>query len=248
VKAFFAAVQFLTIVPVPSRWSGDEEDLGDSVPFFVIVGVLAGLAAAVFARAVCPVVPPLVAGVLLVIFLVSISGGLHMDGLSDTADGFLSSRDREGILEIMKDSRAGPMGVMAVVCALLLKAASLGTMSPDNAWRMAFLMPLAGRCALPITIAMLPYVRPGGGLGTVFCKERPVPSAVIAALVLIFAGSLVAGGAGLCGVITSLIATLLFVAYCYRKIQGATGDTFGAACELGEVACAVAMAAWIYTA
>jgi len=121
-------------------------------------------------------------------------------------------------------------------------------MSPDNAWRMAFLMPLAGRCALPITIAMLPYVRPGGGLGTVFCKERPVPSAVIAALVLNFAGSLVAGGAGLCGVITSLIATLLFVAYCYRKIQGATGDTFGAACELGEVACAVAMAAWIYTA
>jgi len=198
-RAFFAAVQFLTILPVPSRWGGDEEDLADSVPFFVVVGLLAGVAAAAFAWAVCHVAPPMVAGVLVVIFLVAVSGGLHMDGLSDTADGFLSSRDREGMLEIMKDSRAGPMGVMAVACALFLKAASLGGMSADDAWRAALLMPLAGRCALPITIALLPYVRPGGGLGTVFCKERPVPSAVIAAAVLLYTGWLVAGGAGLCG-------------------------------------------------
>jgi adenosylcobinamide-GDP ribazoletransferase len=242
-KGFLAALQFLTIVPVPARWAADEDSLKRSVPFFAVVGALIGVAAAAFAWAAGLFVPALPASVLTVIFLAAVSGCLHLDGLSDTADGFLGTRDRDRALAIMKDSSAGPMGVVAVVCALLLKVTSLGGIPTETAWRTVFLMPLAGRCALPLMIALLPYVRPGGGLGAVFCKGRPVFSAVLAAVILLVAGWFAAGLTGLCAGVATLVVTLLFAAYCYRKIGGATGDTFGAACEIAEIIPALTMAA-----
>ena len=83
--------------------------------------------------------PPLVAAAVLVVALMSFSGCLHLDGLSDTADGFFSCRSRERMLEIMKDSHAGPMGLIAVVGVLLLKFAALGVAGPGE--------PVAGRVA-----------------------------------------------------------------------------------------------------
>jgi adenosylcobinamide-GDP ribazoletransferase len=114
--------------------------------------------------------PAMISSIVLVVMLLSFSGAMHMDGLSDTADGFLSSRPRDRILEIMKDSHVGSMGVVAIVCLLLAKFAAIQSLSEMRLWRTLFLMPLAGRCMMVVQMALLPYARPSG-LGTVFYRR-----------------------------------------------------------------------------
>ena len=245
-KAFVAALRFLTVLPVPGEWGTAEEDLGRSVAFFPVVGILVGGVAAALAFGLVTVLPQLPANVLIVIGLVSVSGGLHLDGLSDTADGFFSSRPRERALEIMRDSRVGAMGVIAIVCVILLKVAALASVPVERVWRTVFLMPIAGRCALVITIGLLPYARPEGGLATIFYKRRSVLSIAWAVVVLFIAGGVVAGNEGLVAAAASVLVTLVFAAYTHRKIGGATGDTLGAACEIVEVVPVLVMSGWYY--
>ncbi len=243
-KKILGAVRFLTILPVPGKWGTTEKDLAGSVRWFPVVGLMIGGLAAALALGLSEIFPQSLTSVLLVILLVLVSGGLHLDGLSDTADGFLSARKRERIFEIMRDSRVGPMGVTAIVCVLCLKMAALAAVPPARLWQTVLLMPLAGRCALVVTMAVLPYARPEGGLGTVFYRRRPVLSAIWALLVLSAAGWLTAKTAGLAAGAAALVMTLLFAAYTYRKLRGATGDTLGASCEIVELVPALTMAAW----
>ena len=173
-RQLLAAIRFLTILPLPGTWGTAEDDLARSVAFFPLVGLLLGAAAAAVAWGLALVAPPMVTAAVLVIVLLGFSGGLHIDGLSDTADGFLSCRSREQMLEIMKDSHAGPMGLVAVVCVLLLKFAALSSIAllqPAVLWPAVLLMPLAGRSAVCINLAILPSARPDG-LGAVFCRSR----------------------------------------------------------------------------
>jgi len=243
-KRFVAALRFLTILPIPGTWGSGGAELAGSVPFFPLVGLVAGGLAALLAWGLARMaVPPLIASAVIIVALLSISGALHMDGLSDTADGFLSSRSKERILEIMKDSHVGAMGVVAVVCVMLLKFAALASLPPAKVWRVVLLMPLAGRCMMVLQMVLLPYARPGG-LGTVFYRSTHRMAAAWAVAVLAGAGWLALGGKGLIAAATCVAVTLLFCRYCWRKIGGATGDTFGAACELVELVPALVLACW----
>ncbi len=242
-RKLVAAIRFLTIIPVPGGYGAEAKDLDGSTWFFPVVGLLIGGAAAALALGLWAVFPPPVAAVLAALALAGASGGLHLDGLADTADGFLSSRPRERVLEIMKDSRTGAMGVGAIVFAALLKAAALGQFDGAMAWRAVLLAPVAGRCMMVVAMAVLPYARPEGGLGTAFCKSRAPMRAVWSLLVVGAAGGLTAGWAGLIAVGAALAVTLLFSAWSWRRIGGATGDTFGATCELAELAVVVALTA-----
>ena len=242
-KRFLAALRFLTILPVPGTWGTAEEDLARSVPFFPIIGLLVGAAVAALAWGLAQVAPPLVAAAVLVIALVGCSGGLHLDGLSDTADGLLSSRTRERMLEIMKDSHVGAMGVLAIVGVVLVKFAALASVPRERLWPVALLMPLAGRAAICVHMALLPYLRENG-LAGVFYRRSLWPSAVVAMALLATVSWLLLDTAGLIVWAASLAATLLLAAYGYRKIGGATGDTLGAVCEIVEAVPALTVAVW----
>ncbi len=252
-KPLLAALRFLTIVPVPGGWGTAEEDLARSVPWFPLIGLLLGAAAAGLAWAVSLAAPPLLAAAVVVVVLLSFSGCLHLDGLADTADGFLSSRPRERILEIMKDSHIGAMGVIAIACLLLVKFAALASLPAGMFWRAVLLMPLAGRCAIVVHMALLPYARPSG-LGAIFYRRprpwvhgarpgaRPRWVAIWAAGVLAAVGFGLLGWRGLVVWAVCMAATAVFSAYTYRKIGGATGDTFGAVCEIMEAVPAIVLA------
>lgn len=242
-RRFFAALGFLTVLPVPAGWGGGERELSRCAPFFPVVGLLIGAVAAGWVWGLGRALPAWPASVLTVIALIGVSRGLHMDGLSDTADGFLSSRSRERILEIMRDSHVGAMGVMAIVCAILLKAAALASLSEAVRWRAALLTPVAGRCALVVSMAALPYARGTEGLGALFYRGRSRIDGVWAVLFLGLVGWAAAGAAGLAASALSVALTLLFALYTYRKIGGATGDSLGAACELAEIVPALALCA-----
>ena len=240
-KRFLAAVQFLTVIPVP--YTCDERDLGRSALLFPVIGLLIGAGMLVINIFFGAFFPPLVGNVLLVIAMVAVSGGLHMDGLADTADGFFSARPRDRVLEIMKDSRTGVMGVIAVASVLSLKMAALISVPPGLRGSTLLLMPLAGRCALVIELAALPYARPEGGLGALFGADKSRWDPVFAVAVL----AAVAGWAsGLSGLVTTgavVAITLIFSWWCRQKIGGFTGDTLGAACELAELVPALVAAA-----
>ena len=234
-KPLLAALRFLTILSLPCRAGDDEKHLGRSVPYFPVVGLLIGLAVAFIDAALLHILPPTVSGMLVVIALIAVSGGLHIDGLADTADGFFSSRPRERMLEIMRDSRIGPMGVVAIVCLIGLKAVALASISSDLRWGAIFMMPLAGRSALAITLTIMPYARSEGGLATAFQKNPSAFSAFWAAVVLVCVGWITSGSIGLAMAAVALVGTLVFAAYTRAKIGGMTGDTLGAICEIIEV-------------
>lgn len=232
-KRFIAAIQFLTVLPIPLAC--DERDLGRSTFFFPVIGLVIGGVLVVVNLVVSALLPPLPAAVLVVIAMLGVSGGLHMDGLADTADGFFSARPRERILEIMKDSRTGSMGVMAVVSLLSLKIAALASIPHSMRWPTLLLMPLAGRCALVIELAALPYARPGGGLGSVFAENKLRFAPIWAVAILAATGYWTLGRSGLIAAAGAVALTLVFSFWSLRKIGGFTGDTLGAACELAEV-------------
>ncbi len=245
-RRFLAAIRFLTIIPVPGSLGTAEADIVGSKPFFPLVGLAAGAAVAALAWLGGLMLLPVVMAALTVILMAAVSGGLHLDGLSDTADGFLSSRPRERILEIMKDSHVGAMGVIAIVCVLMVKFAALAASgAPGHAapWASAGLAVLGGRCMMVVSMTLLPYARPEGGLGSIFYRQRSVPAAAACAVVPAVAGFLLAGRAGLAAAVIAALVTMVFALQCRRKIGGATGDTIGATCELAEAAMLVVLSA-----
>jgi len=241
-KGLFSALRFLTIIPVPGAIGLSREDLSTGVVFFPLVGLLVGLVASLVGISSMRVFAPWVSGVLVVITWIAMSGGLHMDGLADTADGFLSARPRDRVLEIMKDSHVGVMGVIVVDCVILVKVVSLLSMDSGALWRAAILVPFSGRCAMVVMMGLLRVARPDG-LGHAFSGRRRTWEAVLTVFVLSGVSWIIAEGRGLVAASASIFATLLFAAWCRRKIGGATGDTYGAACEIAETVCVLIMSA-----
>ena len=246
-RSFFAALTFLTPVRVPQAWTGGERGLRSAAPFFPIVGILIGGVAAAVTFGVDRILPALPATVIVVLWLVGSSAGLHMDGLADTADGLLSSRPRERVLEIMRDSHIGTMGALAVVGVLLLKVALLASIVQPDCWRLVLLAPIAGRCALLLVMALFRYARGDGGLGTIFAVggRKAALLAVWAVAVLFAAGWLCASYRGLAIAGASLAGSLLLGWYVQRRIGGYTGDTLGATSELIEVIPFLVAAIWL---
>lgn len=243
--SFAAALRFLTLLPLPGKIGTTEDELAHAAPFFPLTGLLLGCIAAPAAQLLFHLLPPLPAAVLLTTLLLAFSGGLHLDGLADTADGFLSARSQERILEIMKDSHIGTMGAAALTLLILLKTASLASLPADKVLAAAFLMPVAGRTAILLLMALLPYAREGG-LGSFFAVYFNSGAGWAASLggilLLTWAAVAAAGPSGLSFVLAVLLLTFLFALLCRCKIGGVTGDTLGAACELAEAAAVLAFA------
>ncbi len=231
---FGAALRFLTICPLPGAWGTMPTDLPGSLLYFPLVGLLIGGLAAALAYGFACLFPVLPAAALLVIALAVVSGGLHLDGVADSADGLLSARPRLQKMAIMHDSRTGPMGVFALTAVLLLKFACLASLPASEFWRAALLMPVAGRSALVFSMILLPYARPEG-LARVFYQKRKELAGLTALGVLALTAFVAASLRGLLSAGSALAMVLLFSIYLYRQLGGHTGDTLGASCELAEV-------------
>lgn len=244
-KRLIAALQFLTVCPVVSRVACDERDIGRSTPWFPVVGLLIGLAVALLDCGMNVLFPTAVSSMIAVIALTAASGGLHADGLADTADGFLSSRPRERMLEIMRDSRTGAMGVLGIVCVFGLKVAALASVPASMRWGTLLLMPMVGRASMVIQLSLLPYAR-SGGLCSVFVQNQRHADVFLALGMLGAVGWLAGEAFGLCAVSGSVVVIVIFSLWCREKIGGFTGDTLGAGCEIVELIPALIAAAWLH--
>ncbi|SCW56728.1 cobalamin-5'-phosphate synthase [Paenibacillus tianmuensis] len=258
-EACAAAFQFLSRLPVPVKLDYNDALFRRSVVFYPLVGLVLGLITAAAGLLLTSVLPPLPTAALLLGIWVLLTGALHLDGLMDTADGILSHRSRERMLEIMKDSRVGAMGVIAAVLVLLLKWSLLTELLPAavtgsqwNLWLLLALVPLWSRWYMVVAIACWPYARQAGsGMGGFFRgvgAGHAVGSGLVALLLslCVVAAGEAFGGLSLpfwhmVGIIVILLAVtmgagVLMSVSIHRKLGGLTGDTYGAMNELLEAA------------
>ncbi len=238
--AFQAALQFLTVLP--SGRPVDREKLSGSLPWFPVAGLIIGLVSFLaYALALLIGLPVMAASLIGVLVLSGIAGFLHLDGLADTGDGFFSSRSREKILAIMRDSRIGTMGVVSLFAVLGLKWSALASLPPETAFKALVLVPVLGRSAQVISMTLLPYARTEGGLASVFILRRRRSNMYWALGISVGAALILAGAVGLAALFAAAAAAALFSLWCRKKINGITGDTLGAVTEIVETAAMLAI-------
>ena len=233
-QSWFSALGFLTVFPIPLSWMGGKDQLSRSVFFYPLVGLILGGAIAGIDHFLHSYVSGMPSSVITVALLLLFSGCLHMDGLADSADGFFSSRPRERMLEIMRDSHVGVMGVISIVLILLLKITALASLPLNLRWQALVLAPLAGRCAILLHWRILPYARKEGGLASSFRKKHINMAFILGLPLLLGVGWYLFHIRGMITALCVLGSVLVFSIYCYRKIGGMTGDTLGATCEMSE--------------
>lgn len=242
-RAFLIALQFLTRLPVRLRSPPSESELGRSLLFYPLVGLLIGGLLALLATALSlGHIHDLLAAALVLAAWTLVTGGLHLDGLADSADAWIGGHgERERTLSIMKDPRCGPMAVTTLVVILLLKFAALAALSADGASWSILLAALLSRTALPLLFLTTPYVRPGG-LGSALSAHLPRKTAaatVALTCIAVLAGFDWAGGLAIA---TALAMYLLLRRTMLATIGGTTGDTAGALVEMVETGVLVVMA------
>ncbi len=244
-RAFWLAVQFLTRLPTPRDLEFNAATRGISVLFYPLVGLLIGALLALLHWPLATTDAGLEAALLLLAWVL-LTGGLHLDGLADSADAWLGSHgDRNRALAIMKDPYTGPAGTAAVVLVLLVKFAALSALLWESAWEAVIVAPLLGRAALVALLLTTPYVRPNG-IGADHAARLP---RIAAALVLVVTGIAVAAwlewdGLWLLAAVAAAIYGLRFLML--QRIGGTTGDTLGASCEIVEVTTLVTLAlTWV---
>ncbi|MEL6689599.1 MAG: adenosylcobinamide-GDP ribazoletransferase [Pseudomonadota bacterium] len=171
--------------------------------------------------------------------LVIVTGGLHEDGLADTADGLWGGWTPARRLEIMKDSRIGAYGVMALALTLLLRWLGLGAAISAENWWALIAVPAASRAAM-VPLMALPHARPGGVSATV---GRPPASAILIAVLLGAVAMIGLGGAGVLALVVICLLAAAIALVAQAKIRGQTGDILGATQQVTEIGAWATLAA-----
>lgn len=235
------ALRFLTIIPQPWLPPMSERGMVAAIPWFPMAGLVIGAALLPVGWLAGLVWGDLARAALVVVAWGIITAGLHLDGLSDTFDAVLSWRSRERKLEIMKDSRIGAMGAIALVAVLLLKVTLLAEAGAAW-WQAALLAPALGRWADIYGIYWFPPAAEGG-LGRAFHEQVRRPDFLFATATAALAALGIAGAAGLVALLLVWAGAHLLARWWTRDLGGLTGDTYGALCELAEVVAIAAIAA-----
>jgi adenosylcobinamide-GDP ribazoletransferase len=242
-RLFFCALQFLTRLPAP-RHAGFEPDwIARSTPWFPVVGWIVGALSAGVLWLASRVWPMPVAAVLAVVCGLLATGGFHEDGLADTADGLGGGQTRARRLEIMKDSRLGTYGALALWASLTLKAAILASLPPAMAALSLVLAHGAARAAPVAVMAAAAYAGESSKLTPASFAARPAEAAAALAiglgpLVLLLPLPTAAVGVGL-----AALAALAVALTARRLIGGFTGDVLGAVEQVAEIGLLLGFAA-----
>ena len=228
-RNFISALQFITILPVGRAGSFEPPKM---IPYFPIVGLALGSLTALFDLAVLNLWSKPVASLLDIIFLALLTGAFHIDGLGDTADGFLGQRSRDKTLAIMKDSRLGTMGLVAIVFCLSMKWGGItGLDAHRSIW--LILVPAYARGGMLFGMRLLEYGRPAGGTGLDFFRQKLDISA-FGGLIVPLTLSVLLGWKALWLNIGFGAITAVLIWYYKKRIGCITGDMLGAMTEILE--------------
>lgn len=233
-KNLLLAFQFLTVIPLRIK-EVSEKNLAGAMIYFPFVGLLLGLLLCAISALLCFLnLPALLVNIILAVALIVITGGMHLDGLADTADAFLSGKPKDQMLSIMRDSHIGVMGVLSLISAILLKVGLLLSLGTSAKMPALVLMCVLSRWGAVLIMFLFPYARQEGK-AKVFISGvnlKIFSLSTLAAFIFTYLAWQMKG-----------LVVLLIVAGCaylagkaiIRKINGITGDTLGAMIEISEI-------------
>lgn len=246
--AFLAAVQFLLLSPAFIRRAFSNRELGASVGYYPLVGLLLGGLLVAADGLLGYLFPPLLRSVLTLALWVTLTGALHLDGFLDACDGLLGGFTPERRLEIMRDERIGAYALAGGVLLLLIQIAALSAIQNLRAQAL-LLAPILGRWGISLALTSFPYAR-ASGLGKTI-KENVTGAQAI--LSTIFAATTLLAIAWLSRSWTPLVATFAAsftwwaaTRFTLKRIPGLTGDIYGALTILIETAALLVFAAAQY--
>lgn len=235
---FALALQFLTRLPVSTADAYSRERLAASVRHYPLVGTLIGAFAAATYAAGSAVFPSVVAVLLSTALTILFTGAFHEDGLSDTFDGIGGGLTPERSLEIMKDSRIGAYGALALLMTLALKVTTLSALSPTTIVVGLIAAHGLSRWSSVLVIATSRYVRDeGAGMPTADGINKPglIYATLIGFACLVLVYVLLTPSAALGSAVGLASAHLLIRLFYERKVGGYTGDCLGATQQVSEI-------------
>jgi adenosylcobinamide-GDP ribazoletransferase len=234
------AVQFLTRLPVPSG-PYKQDSLARAVKFFPIVGALIGSGSVLLYRLLAPHLPLTIVAVLVVIYLVAITGCLHEDGLADSVDGFGGGWERERVLEIMRDSRIGTYGAASLALSLLARVLLIASLPRVQIAGYLIAAPVLSRwTTLPLSFFLSPARERSetqiDGQGARIARLTSPATLIVGSLFAFVIAFGLLRVRALVPVLVSIGVTLITALYYKHRISGVTGDCFGATNQLTEIA------------
>jgi adenosylcobinamide-GDP ribazoletransferase len=237
VRAIGLAFAFLTVLPVRSRDGAiTDADLAASRFAYPLVGGAIGLALALLSEALARLgTRDALSAFLLLAAWVAVPGGLHLDGLADTADGLFLGGSAGRRLAAMRDPHVGSFGASALVLMLLGKLTALEVLAGRDRALAVFAAAAVGRTVLLVSAGLAPYARPEG-TGRVLVEAATPRDAACAALGGVALGGIAAGRPGLLASLAALGIAYGLTRLAVRRLGGITGDVLGAVVELGELA------------
>jgi adenosylcobinamide-GDP ribazoletransferase len=230
------ATAFLTRLPVPSRAGTTSSDLARAYRAFPLIGALIGAVIACADLLLLRVgLSPMPAAALALGAGMLLTGTIHEDGLADVADGFGGGRDKAGKLEIMRDSRLGTYGALALLVSFAAKVGALAVLSRGDILRDMIVIHALSRAPLAVIAARMAYARDDG---LAVAAGRPAARTAFASCIVAAVIALIclAFGAALKAILVAAAAAFGLAILAQRQIGGQTGDVLGAAEQTGEVA------------
>lgn len=244
IATFLSALTFFTRIRLPDslgRMISHDTRLTDAVVWFPVVGLMIAIVPAGLWFVMAQVMPPELAAGLAVASALLLTGALHEDGFADCADGLGATADREKALEIMRDSRIGTYGAIALIISVGLRWMALASLSPIAGVAALLIAHSASRSTITIAMKWSTYARTKG-LGKMASGEVPDIDFAIAILLAFVAGLSFGQMAGIVAVLCGFIAGWLLLRYLRYRIGGYTGDGLGAIQQVSEISIMIILA------
>lgn len=234
-KNFILMLQFLTRIPINIKIDVKDDSFKKGIVYFPLVGLIVGILNVLIYLLFIKFFSVTITAVTVTLFNVCLTGAFHLDGLSDTCDGIYSSRTKERMLEIMKDSRVGTNGVVAIFFDLALRIVLLSSINKANAIKAILVAAILSRTMIVLLSYISEYARKEGGLGNLYIGKITLKITIIAILLGVILSTLILGWQAVVVFLPIILIIFAYKEYIKSKIGGMTGDTLGAAAELTEV-------------
>lgn len=248
-QLFFSSLQFISRIPVPQRFTQNlvVNDYVKGVVFFPLVGFIIGMFCAVTFSITQYFWGALIASLFAVLINAVITGAFHLDGLADTADGIFTVYDRQKMLEIMRDSRIGTNGVLALFFVTSLKIALLYYLASQSVSVIPLLItaPVIARTLVVVILMHRQHYARSNGLGNIYIGKVTGSQAALTLICGTFMIMVVNGGPGLICALLTFGFIWGYRTYIHTKLGGQTGDTLGAGIELAELCFCLLMAGYL---
>lgn len=235
-RAPLVALSFLTIVPIGKRITVSGDELPRAIGFFPLVGALLGLGTIGIAWMLSQRTSPTLVAIVATAWSALATGALHLDGVGDLSDAVAGARgDRKRALEILRDPRMGSAGTVALVLVLLLQVAATVQLCESGRWMLLLMAPVVSRALVVPAMVLFEPAR-SDGRAHAFVPGRRSGLVALALAVLLTVPGLVVWFPGVSPLFAGFLATAVVVLVARSVLGGMTGDVYGAAIALSEVA------------